>query len=825
MDMAAPENSRAGTIETGEARLLIGWVVVVAVLSLVVAVFGFIQRNYLAGLPVSLTAVGAVLLLVLRQRVSQQRIVDVSVVAFSLALFATTILFGASDAQGGGLATISLALTPPLFLLLIAMMGQRLYQFLIVLVGGAVAMILWLEVLHYPAIVAERGILRVTSYPSFVLSSIVAAFVYRTVRRNASLTARVVRSEQRYWSVFDGAAEAIILHTFDGAIIDANAAAEQMYGYSRNELIGRTLSVLSADRAAEREKRLDSIANGEIDGAVVYPHHKRADGSRFPAEVRATVFRDAVTPYCVAAIRDLSRVREQERRIAFQARILDSIAQSILVVDREGVIEYANEYTSRYSGVFSEELIGAPIVETLIADEDQNIGYRALHAALTGETWTGEVNGQTPQSSRVPTLIIATPIVDANNETEHIIVLAVDIRERKQMEQQLREAKIKAEEAARTKSVFLASMSHEIRNPLNGIIGFADLLMEQGPRDDQREALLHLIASGRSLLTILGDILSISKFDSGRYTLQSISFDLDELLARIRALYGRGASEKGLKFAIDRDSQTPTRLVGDPDRFQQLLGNLVSNAIKYTNTGRVTVHVGSEAGPHPDEIALLLKVTDTGVGIAESEIPRLFGLFERADNSDQIHGTGLGLAIAERLARSMDGAIEVKSEPGRGSMFVARVCLKVDASRPQTGTTGTVAREGRRSLRVLVVDDDSINQLVARRLLESRGHSVTVAGDGAAGASQAIAAATTPGSQPFDLILMDYVMPELDGPDATRRIRDAIGEESLIVGLSARVYKDDQAAMLEAGMSDVATKPITGETLDTLLERLFPESP
>ena len=684
---------------------------------------------------------------------------------------------------------------------------------LIVAVSGTVVIVLWLEVFEFPAIVEDLPLFRAVSYPIFGGTTLLSVFVFRTARRSEALTKEISRSKARYRSVFNASSDAILIHTFDGVILDANDAAQRVYGYSREQFIGRNLQSITSTPPEEFDSIRRAVESGERDSAVIHPRNLRADGTEFPAEVRGSVIRDRDEPYCIAVVSDLSTVREQERQIAFQSQILDAIAQSIFVVDREGRVVFANRYAGGFVGLEPDDLIGVPVIDSFVAEEDRPEARRILEVANSGQTTTGEVVVQTAGSFPVPTLIIATPMPSESNRTERTIVLAVDIREQKRMERELLEAKAAAEQNAQAKSVFLASMSHEIRTPLNGIIGFADLLMQQDPRDDQREALSHLLSAGRSLMTILGDVLSISKLESGRYALRSVPFDLDEVLQRLNALYTPEAKERGIELSVERADQTPPELVGDPDRILQVLSNLVSNGIKYTSEGRVSVRVQHEPKDTASRITLRMDVRDTGIGIAQADIPRLFHFFERIDGRDRIHGTGLGLAISDRLVRSMEGSISVESTFGEGSTFTVRVPVGV-AEQSEQIDLPPVDEPPRviGQLHVLVVDDDAVNRLVAKRLLEAQGHSVEVVPDGAAAVKAAVLASSE-GGEPFDLILMDYFMPELDGIGATEQIRSQLGDDLVVVGLSASVYEDDRAAMLQAGMNDVVSKPVTGETL------------
>jgi signal transduction histidine kinase/FixJ family two-component response regulator len=439
----------------------------------------------------------------------------------------------------------------------------------------------------------------------------------------------------------------------------------------------------------------------------------------------------------------------------------------------------------------------------------------ALECAGNGGTWHGEVHVRDAAGSEVPTILNVAPVDVEGTAVRHVALLFVDITAQKQLEAELREASVEARQAVKAKSAFLANMSHEIRTPLNGIIGFADLLLADDPRDDQKEALAHLHAAGRSLMTVLDDVLDISKLEAGRYDLHPASFDVEELLEGIEALYYRDAKAKGLALTFTRDPALPRCLYADPDRIRQILGNLVSNAIKYTETGSVTVSVAlaDEAPPDGDESSLRLRfdVRDTGIGIAAQNQNRVFDIFEQLNQSRRrrIAGTGLGLAICKRLVESMDGRIWVESEPGVGSVFSCAISVGIgfdDASLVAGESVLSADAEGSRTLHILIADDDRVSAIVATRLLESGGHTVDTATTGV----EAVRAVRT---RSFDLVFMDVQMPEMDGLTATAEIRRSVGSRLPIVGLSASAVGEERAAMLAAGMDAVLAKPVTKETL------------
>jgi PAS domain S-box-containing protein len=519
------------------------------------------------------------------------------------------------------------------------------------------------------------------------------------------------------------------------------------------------------------------------------------------------------------------RAQEAQARLA---AIVQASHDAILAKTPDGVVTDWNPGAERLFGYTAEEMVGRNIVD-LIPPEGRQAEAELLQRAAQGlaiEQY--ESSRIRKDGTTVPVSITLSPIPDASGTIGGIASVCRDVTERKQFETALRDreealaaARDQALEASRLKSQFLANMSHEIRTPMNGVLGMAQLLLNSDLDVTQRRQLLALRDSGRTLLTVINDILDFSKVEAGKLELEETDVDLFGSLESVISMLSSPAHDKGLALHLDVSPDVPPFVRGDPVRLRQVLINLLGNAVKFTEAGSVTLRVANRVG-----ICRRFEVEDTGIGIPESARGRLLDPFSQADASTtrRFGGTGLGLAICRQLVELMGGTLDFGSVLGEGSTFWFEVPLPaVDVQRPPAGeatpqTLHPAADSGvKPGARLLLAEDADINQEVAVALLGGLGYSIDVVSNG-------VEALEAVQREHYDAVLMDCLMPVMDGYEATGHIRrlDAAVRHIPIIALTASAMSGDRERCLAAGMDDYVSKPLELDVLAAALARVRP---
>ena len=622
-------------------------------------------------------------------------------------------------------------------------------------------------------------------------------------------------------AILENAAYAIIATDPDGLITHFNPAAERMLGYAAAELIGRkTAAVLHSSteveaRAREFGEELNTPLEPGFDVFVIRARlglpneyqwtYVRKDGERLPVLLSITCLRDKagqITGYLGIASDITERKRAEAALRASEEKLrklFELTPLGIALNDMDGRFIEVNESFCRLCGYEAEELYNLDywdLTPPLYAAAEA----RQLEAmATTGRYGPYEKEYRHKNGELAPVRLNGS-LVTGDDGRRYIWSIAEDISALRRNEAMLIEARERAEAANQAKSNFLANMSHEIRTPLNGVLGMVQAMERDVLSAAQRERLKVVRESGESLLALLSDILDLSKIEAGRIELETLDFDLTDILQGAAASFAPLASAKGLTLDIDlADAAGVYR--GDPTRIRQIVANLLSNSIKFTAAGRVTLTARREIE------GVSIAVTDTGSGIAPEALTRLFERFVQADSSAtrRYGGTGLGLAISRELAQMMDGGVRAESRLGAGSTFTLGLPLVRVGDSRRSAPAAPAPASAPTNLRILAAEDNLINQKVLQAILSQAGLEVRIVGDGV----QAVEAVRR---EAWDLILMDVHMPVLDGVDATRAIRRLEQAEGRthtpIIALTANAMEHQKAEYLACGMDRLVTKPI-----------------
>ncbi|MGA2042062.1 MAG: PAS domain S-box protein [Roseiarcus sp.] len=623
-------------------------------------------------------------------------------------------------------------------------------------------------------------------------------------------------AEDRWRQVIESAPTALIMTDANGFIELINLQAEQLFGHSRDELAGRPIDVLLPQRF--RTGHLDHRAaflvapTRRVMGVERDLFALRKDGGEFPVEVALSPVTTADGVKVISSIVDVSARRAMEKALSDseqQMRLMfDGIRDhAIVMIDVEGRVVSWNAGAENLSGYAKDEIVGRhvslldPPEEVAQGLAERRLALAAQQGRIEAEGWRRRKDGARFMASGA-----VSAIRGAGGELRGYVEVTRDITERKEAEQRLEQARDAAEAANRSKSDFLAVISHEIRTPMNGVMGMNALLLETDLTPRQRRMTETIRDSAESLLTIIDDILDISKLESGKIELEAIDFELTAVIEGAVELLAPRARQKGLALSVDLPAVAPTTLHGDAGRLRQIALNLLSNAIKFTPRGSVTVALAAREAAGGD-IEIRCEVLDTGPGVDEAAKKRLFKPFEQADSSisRRFGGAGLGLSICKRLVELMGGRIGVDDRPGGGSAFWFEVVLRraagvaaLPARKPGDGGGAPAVRSGR----ILLAEDHAVNIEVARMILEGAGYTVDVAVDG-------VEATDAVRRNRYDLVLMDVQMPRRDGLSAAREIRAAErgGAHIPIIAMTAKAMKEDRRRCLEAGMDDYFSKP------------------
>jgi PAS domain S-box-containing protein len=634
-------------------------------------------------------------------------------------------------------------------------------------------------------------------------------YIDDTERRNAEDAVR--RSETMLSHLVATSPDVITLTELaSGRYAMVNRTFERLTGYASAEVVGRTSAELGVwFRPAQRD---EFVALIQRDGAVqdLPVEFLAKDGHVVAMLVSGARFMMDRREYLVINARDVTDAEQQ--RLEREA-ILDTASIGIAFT-RDRYFVLANPCFERMYGWPEGSLSGQPGRVVWASDEDYaRVGALVGPPLARGEVVEFEHAAQRRDGSTFVARTTANAIDPKRPAEGGTVWIIEDVTGQREAEAQLARARDEAEAANRAKSAFLANTSHELRTPLNGMIGLARLARDPDIDPVRRGIYLEQIGeSAESLAAIISDILDLSRIESGKLVLESAPFDLGALLRSLHVGYSLLASPPRLKLQIELGPNVETTVRGDALRLRQIVSNFLGNALKFTERGEVRLVVR-----RLDPQLLRFEVHDTGPGIDLATQARLFRPFTQADESTtrRFGGSGLGLSICRELATLMGGSVGVHSSPGQGSCFWAELPLPQQAAEPAVEAPARPAVHG---ARVLLVEDNAVNMMIAAAMLEQWGVTVEQACDGQQ-AIDAVAAATAAG-RPFDAVLMDVHMPQMSGFEATRRLRERYGQDALpIIALTAAALVSERDEALAAGMNDFLTKPIDTDRLRQTLSR------
>jgi PAS domain S-box-containing protein len=677
-------------------------------------------------------------------------------------------------------------------------------------------------------------LMKVTPFAEEGSAGVVVAHENITNRKLAE--ERLRDSERRYRLLFERNLAGVLRTNLEGRVLECNQAAARMFGYDSLEEVLQLSSTSLHESMAAHEAYLSqlkscrSLTNHEMG-------FQRKDGAVLWVIANVTLVDEAGAEGIIEAtlvdITDRKQAEEVRERLA---ALVESSNDAILGKTLDGVITAWNPGAERLFGYSSSEAVGSSIRMLIPADranEEKEILSRVRRGERIEQFETVRVR---KDGRKIDVSVTISPIKDGSGVVVGSSKIARDITDSKRAEEEMRRAKETAEAANRAKSQFLANMSHEIRTPMNGVIGVAGLLLDTDLTPEQRQYAGIVRTSGEALLNVINDTLDFSKIEARKMTLERSDFDLNTVLQDSVTVLAMKAKEKGIQLKYEMEPGIPCFLRGDPGRLRQILINLLGNAVKFTQRGEVAVRAGIE-NDEATRAMLRFTVRDTGIGFPQERASSLFEPFIQADGSStrRYGGTGLGLTISKQLVELMGGRIGVESKEGKGSTFWVTAAFdkqpRTTAIANAKATVPEIAegpvsplpnKQEVKGMRILLAEDNLINQQVALAMLDKLGYGVKTVGNGAE-AIEALRRGT------YDLVLMDCMMPQMDGYEATRRIREqrtGIRNPQIpIIALTADAMSGDRDKCLQAGMSDYITKPVDlGKLAEVLKKWLTAES-
>jgi PAS domain S-box-containing protein len=658
-------------------------------------------------------------------------------------------------------------------------------------------------------------------------------------------TAALRSSEQRLSALIRAVPVTLYRTSLEGGALESwwvSDNVEQLTGFPAARLRGGDDVVefwLSRLHPEDRERAAADLAAAALDGGSSEYRWQCADGRYRWFSNRAVLVRgeDGRALEMVGSWLDITESTEAAEKIRrseeYHRAVVENAADVVAVVEADGSIRDISGSITRVLGHRPESMVGRSVFE-FVHPGDLEFATASWERGIQGLSEGNPIECRLRHASGSWRVLEVTDTNMFDHPAVGAFVLNIrDITERKEAQEALRQSEERyrvateaAESANRAKSEFLANMSHEIRTPMNAIIGMTDMVLEGELPDEQRDLIAVVRRAGESLLNLINDILDFSKIEAGRLELEEVQFEPRQLIEELLRTFAIDAKRRALTLDAHVAPDVPEVVIGDPGRTRQILINLLGNALKFTQAGSILIEVRRVEDASTPATTLEFAIHDTGIGIPADKLESVFGAFEQADGSTtrRYGGTGLGLAICTKLVALMGGRIWVDSTVGRGSTFRFTALCQTLQGRPpipspEPDESLPRAVEDKAPLHILLVEDNPVNQKVARRMLEKRGHTVAWAVNG-------LAALAALEQESFDLILMDVQMPEMDGLTATAEIRRRereLGGHVPIVATTAHAQAGDRERCLEAGMDSYVAKPVRMSELFAVIEQVRPQ--
>ncbi len=634
-------------------------------------------------------------------------------------------------------------------------------------------------------------------------------------------TKELTESEKRFRDLFENSLDAIIIHKM-GIIIDVNNSMCQLLGYNREGLLNMKVIDLHPpeyqDALREEIKIRDKFIQFET-------RWVKSDGSLIDVEINSNKIDIEGRIYLVIA-RNITERKEAEKRLALSEEMNRILVQNIDItlnlIDTNYNLLIANTASAEKRGLTAINILGRKCYEVFENRDSVCPHCLGVKAIETGMAQKEEITVTAPNTGLIDMEFQAFPVFGKGGKVTAFIETVRDVTKAKKAAAEFKKAKEAAVQANTAKSQFLANMSHEIRTPLNGVMGVLNLLLATNPDNEQLDLIDTGKRSAENLLTIINDVLDFSKIEAGELDLEVLNFNLRTAIAEMVELPAIQAHNKGLEIIYNIHEDIPALLKGDPGRLRQILINLISNAIKFTEKGEIIIKV-LPVSEQEGRITMRFEVSDTGIGIPQDKQEMIFEAFKQTDASTtrMYGGTGLGLSISKRLAELMGGEIGVRSESGKGSTFWFTVQFDKQTDTVEEKPETPVEIRGKR---FLVVDDNKTNQMILKGYLEAWGCFCDLADSGEMALSMMNAVAKV--NAPFDAILIDMQMPAMDGAELGKRIKESSAlKDTTIIMLTSQGIRGDASRMKKIGFAAYLTKPIRRSHLfDCLMNVLSRET-